>query len=29
MLKEKEIKLFCIGVGGSDGVPIPEAAGRL
>jgi Ca-activated chloride channel family protein len=26
-LKEKEIKLFCIGVGGSDGVPIPEAAG--
>ena len=27
MLKEKKIKLFCIGVGGSDGVPIPEAAG--
>lgn len=26
-LKEKKIKLFCIGVGGSDGVPIPEAAG--
>ncbi|BBO76873.1 hypothetical protein DSCW_42900 [Desulfosarcina widdelii] len=26
-LKEKEIKLFCIGVGGSDGVPIPEAEG--
>lgn len=26
-LKEKEVKLFCIGVGGSDGVPIPEAAG--
>ena len=27
MLKEKEIKLFCIGVGGSDGVPIPEPTG--
>ena len=26
-LKEKNIKLFCIGVGGSDGVPIPEPAG--
>lgn len=26
-LKEKDIKLFCIGVGGSDGVPIPEPAG--
>lgn len=26
-LKEKEIKLFCIGVGGKDGVPIPEADG--
>jgi Ca-activated chloride channel homolog len=26
-LKEKEIKLFCIGVGDSEGVPIPEAAG--
>lgn len=26
-LKEKEIKLFCIGVGGSDGVPIPESSG--
>jgi Ca-activated chloride channel family protein len=26
-LKEKEIKLFCIGVGGRDGVPIPEADG--
>ncbi|GAB6904282.1 hypothetical protein JCM12296A_01160 [Desulfosarcina cetonica] len=26
-LKEKSIKLFCIGVGGNDGVPIPEAAG--
>ncbi len=26
-LKEKKIKLFCIGVGGSDGVPIPEPAG--
>ncbi len=26
-LKEKEIKLFCIGVGGSDGVPIPEPDG--
>ncbi len=27
ILKEKKIKLFCIGVGGSDGVPIPEANG--
>ena len=27
MLKDKEIKLFCIGVGGSDGVPIPEPSG--
>lgn len=27
MLKDKEIKLFCIGVGGSDGVPVPEASG--
>jgi len=26
-LNEKEIKLFSIGVGGSDGVPIPEADG--
>ncbi|WP_372682121.1 VWA domain-containing protein [Desulfosarcina sp.] len=26
-LKENKIKLFCIGVGGSDGVPIPEPAG--
>ena len=26
-LKEKKIKLFCVGVGGSDGVPIPEAEG--
>jgi Ca-activated chloride channel homolog len=26
-LKENKIKLFCIGVGGSDGVPIPEEAG--
>ena len=26
-LKEKEIKLFCVGVGGGDGVPIPEASG--
>jgi Ca-activated chloride channel family protein len=26
-LKEKDIKLFCIGVGDSDGVPIPEPAG--
>jgi Ca-activated chloride channel family protein len=26
-LKEKDIKLFCIGVGSSDGVPIPEPAG--
>ena len=26
-LKEKKIKLFCIGVGGSDGVPIPDPAG--
>ena len=26
-LKEKKIKLFCIGVGGSDGVPIPEPDG--
>ena len=26
-LKEKNIKLFCIGVGGGDGVPIPEPAG--
>jgi len=26
-LKEKAIKLFCIGVGGSDGVPIPESEG--
>ncbi len=26
-LKEKEIKLFCIGVGDSEGVPIPEPAG--
>ncbi|BBO83824.1 hypothetical protein DSCO28_43900 [Desulfosarcina ovata subsp. sediminis] len=25
--KEKSIKLFCIGVGSSDGVPIPEADG--
>ncbi|MGA6926845.1 MAG: VWA domain-containing protein [Desulfosarcina sp.] len=25
-LKEKSIKLFCVGVGGTDGVPIPEAA---
>jgi Ca-activated chloride channel family protein len=27
MLKDKEVKLFCIGVGGSDGVPVPEASG--
>jgi len=27
ILKKKKIKLFCIGVGGSDGVPIPEADG--
>jgi Ca-activated chloride channel family protein len=26
-LKENEIKLFCIGVGSSDGVPIPEPTG--
>ena len=26
-LKEKKIKLFCIGEGGSDGVPIPEPDG--
>ncbi len=26
-LKQKGIKLFCIGVGGAEGVPIPEAAG--
>ncbi len=26
-LKEKQVKLFCIGVGSSDGVPIPEPAG--
>ena len=26
-LKEREIKLFCIGVGGGEGVPIPEADG--
>ncbi|BBO69912.1 hypothetical protein DSCA_38420 [Desulfosarcina alkanivorans] len=26
-LKKEDIKLFCIGVGGSAGVPIPEAAG--
>ena len=26
-LKEQSIKLFCIGVGGNDGVPIPETAG--
>lgn len=26
-LKEKGIKLFCIGVGGGSGAPIPEAAG--
>ncbi|MCJ7830198.1 MAG: VWA domain-containing protein, partial [Desulfobacterales bacterium] len=26
-LKEKKIKLFCIGVGGGDGVPIPEPSG--
>ncbi|MGD8703293.1 MAG: VWA domain-containing protein [Desulfosarcina sp.] len=26
-LKRKEIKLFCIGVGGAEGVPIPEASG--
>jgi Ca-activated chloride channel homolog len=26
-LKEKNIKLFCIGVGGSDGVPIPAPDG--
>ncbi|HSO19738.1 MAG TPA: VWA domain-containing protein [Desulfosarcina sp.] len=26
-LKEKGLRLFCIGVGGSDGVPIPDAAG--
>ena len=26
-LKENKIKLFCIGVGSSDGVPIPEPAG--
>jgi Ca-activated chloride channel family protein len=26
-LKEKEIKLFSIGVGGGEGVPIPEAGG--
>jgi len=26
-LKENQIKLFCIGVGSSDGVPIPEPAG--
>ena len=26
-LKEKDIKLFCIGVGSAEGVPIPEAAG--
>lgn len=26
-LGEKKIKLFCVGVGGSDGVPIPEEAG--
>jgi Ca-activated chloride channel family protein len=27
ILEEKKIKLFCIGVGGSDGVPIPEPEG--
>jgi Ca-activated chloride channel family protein len=26
-LKEKTIKLFCVGVGGNDGVPIPELGG--
>ena len=26
-LKEKEIKLFCIGIGSGEGVPIPEASG--
>lgn len=26
-LKEKKIKLFCIGVGGGDGVPVPEPSG--
>jgi Ca-activated chloride channel family protein len=26
-LKQKDIKLFCIGVGGAEGVPIPEASG--
>lgn len=26
-LKKMEIKLFCIGVGGSQGVPIPESSG--
>jgi Ca-activated chloride channel homolog len=26
-LKENNVKLFCIGVGSSDGVPIPEPAG--
>ena len=27
MLKEEKVKLFCIGVGGGDGVPIPEPSG--
>jgi len=27
VLKKKNIKLFCVGVGGKDGVPIPEAEG--
>ena len=27
VLKDNGIKLFCIGVGGNDGVPIPEPAG--
>ncbi len=26
-LKQRDIKLFCIGVGGTEGVPIPAAAG--
>ncbi len=26
-LKQRDIKLFCIGVGGAEGVPIPAAAG--
>ncbi|MBC2743779.1 MAG: tetratricopeptide repeat protein [Desulfosarcina sp.] len=26
-LKEQKVKLFCIGVGGTEGVPVPEPAG--